>query len=419
MKHGVGLIWLVISGLILSACSTSTGREPERATVLPVITNAPIATQPPAAEPSVTPLPAAAEAPQIEFQEGQATWYTNGDLEAEAAQVFMLPGLAGQQVTFWLSTSGGEDLSAALNVIDPGGETLSLSPEPYWSSVLQSSGDYIIEVRSLSQSPIIYQLVAERSLTIINPALGAMYELIPDSLCEDLSSVASEALGVEFIAQTRAPFLDVIGGEAGQGCRLTAAGTGTQFGSPSEVVTALSNSVGLGWNPISGYEADGPTGSAVGMARDMALMLISANWQPEMGVVCPDDKPISDCGLTPEQQVYLVQVDIAQYNATFSLDGHWVDAATGFTLDLYQDWKNIYGNHTFVTEDGKKIDSLDVSIDGRLSGQVATVQFQSSFTTDTGTAEITYIDVNTMQWKIIDPPDGEYYLPAEATLSRE
>ncbi len=419
MKHGVGLIWLVISGLILSACSTSTGREPERATVLPVITNAPIATQPPAAEPSVTPLPAAAEAPQIEFQEGQATWYTNGDLEAEAAQVFMLPGLAGQQVTFWLSTSGSEDLSAALNVIDPSGNLLSTTPEVYWSSVLLSTGDYTIEVRSLSQSPIVFQISVERSLATIDPALGAMYDLIPDSLCEDLRGVASEALGVEFFAQVRAPFFDGIGGEAGQGCRLTVMGTGTQFTNPSDVVRILSETVGLGWNPVTGYEADGPTGSAVGLARDMGLMLISANWQPEMGVVCPEEKPISDCGLTPEQQIYLIQIDIAQYNATFSLDGHWVDAATGFTLDLYQDWKNIYGNHTFVTEDGNKIDSLDVSIDGRLSGQVATVQFQSSFTTDTGTAEITYIDVNTMQWKIIDPPDGEYYLPAEATLSRE
>ena len=415
MKRSVYPAWLIATVLMLSACSPSSGVEPARATDLPVATLSPTQAQPvvePTNEPDLQPLP-------IEFADGGATWYTNGDLEAEAVQVFVLPGLAGQQVTFWLSTSGSEDLSAALNVVDPSGETVSLSPEPYWSSVLQLSGDYVIEVRSLSQSPIVYQLVAERSTATIDPALGAMYELIPDSLCEDLRGVASEALGADFVAQTRAPFMDVIGGEAGQGCRLTAGGTGTQFNNPADVVALLSNSVGLGWNPVTGYEADGPTGSAVGMARDMGLMLISTNWQPEMGVVCPDDKPISDCGLTPEQQVYLVQVDIAQYNATFSLDGHWVDAATGFTLDLYQDWKNIYGNHTFVTEDGKKIDSLDVSIDGRLSGQVATVRFQSSFTSDTGTAELTYIDVNTMRWKIVDPPDGEYYLPAEAMLSRE
>ncbi len=416
MKHRVGLVWLVV--LVLSACSTSAGQEPLKATDLPAATKAPAATQL-VVEPTVTP---AAEALPIEFDEGATTWYTNGDLAAGAGQPYIFSGLVGQQVTVWLSTdpiSDSNNIRAALDVTDPNGQPLLLSPEVYWSSVLLSAGDYVVEVRSLSLEPITYQIVVERSLATIDPAMGAMYDLLPDTLCQDLRGVASEALGVEFTAQTRAPFFDGIGGEAGQGCRLTAGGNGTQFSSPSEVVAALSNSVGLGWNPLTGYEAGGPTGSAVGLARDMGLMLISANWQPEMGVVCPEDKPISDCGLTPEQQMYLIQIDIAQYNATFSLDGNWVDAATGFTLDLYQDWKNIYGNHTFVTEDGNKIDSLDVSIDGRLSGQVATVKFQSSFTTDTGTAELTYIDVNTMLWKIIDPPDGEYYLPAEATLSRK
>jgi len=65
-----------------------------------------------------------------------------------------------------------------------------------------------------------------------------------------------------------------------------------------------------------------------------------------------------------------------------------------------------------------KIYSEGNSINGSLQGQVATVQFQSSFTSDTGTAQITYIDVSTIQWKITDPPEGEYYLPAEATLTR-
>jgi hypothetical protein len=151
----------------------------------------------------------------------------------------------------------------------------------------------------------------------------------------------------------------------------------------------------------------------------MGLMLISAGWKPDMGVQCPADQPISNCNLTPEQKIYTIDIDIAQYRATFSLDGHWEDAATGFSLDLYQDWKDIYGHHTVVAQGGNKIDTLEVSINGSLQGQVATVQFQSSFTTDTGTAQITYVDVNTIQWKIIDPPEGEYYLPAEATLIRK
>ncbi|MDP3720864.1 MAG: hypothetical protein Q8R09_00265, partial [Anaerolineaceae bacterium] len=85
---------------------------------------------------------------------------------------------------------------------------------------------------------------------------------------------------------------------------------------------------------------------------------------------------------------------------------------------LYQNWKQVYGQHVVVVQDGSKIDSLEASINGWLKGKVATVQFQSSFTDQPGTAEITYIDVNTIQWKIITAPAGEFYLPLEATLSR-
>ncbi|HPH97532.1 MAG TPA: hypothetical protein PKW33_13490 [Anaerolineaceae bacterium] len=42
------------------------------------------------------------------------------------------------------------------------------------------------------------------------------------------------------------------------------------------------------------------------------------------------------------------------YKATFSLDGHRENAAASFSLDLYQDWKNIYGRHSAVARNGKK-----------------------------------------------------------------
>ena len=151
----------------------------------------------------------------------------------------------------------------------------------------------------------------------------------------------------------------------------------------------------------------------------MGLMLISAGWEPIMGVTCPKDQPISACNLTPEQKAYTVRINLAQYHATFSLDGHWEDASQNFSLDLKQNWKTLYGHHTTVAQNGNKIDTLDVSIDGNLQGKVATVKFKSSFTDSTGTAEITYVDVNTIHWKIITPPDGEFYFPAEATLTRK
>jgi hypothetical protein len=245
-----------------------------------------------------------------------------------------------------------------------------------------------------------------------------LYEPVSAEVCQMLQESAAEALAVEVSLENPAPFEDFITGEGGQGCRLTASGDGNRFASPQAALETLVNSVGLGWNEQVTYQADGPTGSATALSRDMALMLVSANWEPAEGADCPQDQPISDCDLTPDQQVYTIQIDVAQYTAGFSLDGHWEDAATGFSLDLYQEWKTIYGHHTVVAQGGDKIDSLDVSIDGSLQGQVATVQFQSSYTNDTGLAEITYVDVHTITWKIIDPPDGEYYLPAEATLTR-
>ncbi|MBI4928189.1 MAG: hypothetical protein HY835_10520 [Anaerolineae bacterium] len=367
-------------------------------------------------------MPVLDSAARVEFQPNTNTWYTNGDLEAGAVQPFALAGLAGQQVTVWLSTtpaSEAANLYAGLAITGADGQSFLMSPEQYWSTVLPVTQDYRIEVRSLGQQAITYQIVVKKSPTTIDPALGEMYELFPETVCQDLRLVASEALSVEFAAQTRAPFFDALGGEAGQGCHLGVGGNGTQFNSPQDVITILAGSVGAGWTEQPAYQADGPTGASTALARDMALMLISANWQPEIGATCPADRPISECSLTPEQKIYTIDIDIAVYKADFSLDGHWENAETNFNLDLYQDWKSIYGTHTVVANGGSKIDSMDVSINGILQGKVVNLQFQSSFTADPCTAQITYIDVNTIQWKIIDPPDGEYYLPMEATLTRK
>jgi len=251
------------------------------------------------------------------------------------------------------------------------------------------------------------------------PVLAELYEPLPQSVCQEMQAVAAEALGVAVERADSVPFLDPLAREAGQGCRLTAGGTGETFSDPQSVVNTLEGSVGLGWTPQPAYQADGPTGRAIGLVRDMALMLIQAGWMPAEGVECPADQPITACDLTPAQRVYAIQVDVAMYRADFSLDGHWEDAATGFSLDLYQEWKNIWGQHVVIAQGGKKIDALEASISGSLQGKVATVQFQSSFASETGTAQLTYVDTSTMIWKIIDPPDGEFYLPAEATLKRQ
>jgi len=365
--------------------------------------------------------PQITEAGQIQFQPNTTSWYTQGDVAPNGAIRFSLSALKGQQMNIWLTTepASTDGSLAYLYLTDASGKSLLISPEMYFSAVLGASQDYTIEVRSAGNEPVNYTLMVNIPAKVIDPALGMMYDLLDLSVCQSIQQAAAEALGVDFSIEGRAPFLDEVAGEAGQGCRLSARGNGTIFADPQSVVRGLVGSAGLGWTEQPAYQADGPTGSSTALARDMGLMIITANWVPDMGVVCPADQPISDCSLTPEQKITTVQINIAQYRADFSLDGNWKDADGNFTLDLYQDWKNIYGHHSVVAQNGAKIDALDVSIDGSLQGKVATVQFKSSFTDGVGTAQITYMDVNTITWKIIIPPDGEFYLPIEATLTRK
>jgi hypothetical protein len=68
----------------------------------------------------------------------------------------------------------------------------------------------------------------------------------------------------------------------------------------------------VGWTEQVAYQADGPTGSATAMTRDMGLLLIHAEWSPAPEVSCPADQPISACVIKPEQQIYTIEIQVAQ-----------------------------------------------------------------------------------------------------------
>jgi hypothetical protein len=248
---------------------------------------------------------------------------------------------------------------------------------------------------------------------------ASQYEPVDASVCQMLQGVTAEALGVEVSMETAAPFTDYRTAETGEGCRLTAKGEGTQFTSPQDVIEKLKNTVGLGWTEQIDYEADGPMGSSTALTRDMGLMILQANWDVAEGAVCPTDQPIESCDLQPNQKLYTIEIDVAQYKATFSLDGHWEDTSANFQLDLTQDWKVIGGHHVAVAQSGGKIDSLEDSIHGMVNTTGANVTFQSSYTNQPGAATITVIDANTIRWQITQAPDGEFYLPSDATLTRK
>lgn len=116
-----------------------------------------------------------------------------------------------------------------------------------------------------------------------------------------------------------------------------------------------------------------------------------------------------------------VPTAISDANPSVQADftGQWEDPASAFSMDLSQKAGLLQGTHTVIAQNGNKIDSLDNSIKGSIQADKATVTFQSSFASDPGTAQITMIDANTIFWKIITPPSGEFYLPAQATLVKK
>jgi hypothetical protein len=420
IKHFFVFMCLTIS---LTGCGGNAA--PETPAVITVIVPVEVTAVPTVEPAELTKAPAdtwkVIDSGRIQFEPNTTGWHTQGDLPAGAALKFTLNAARGQQLNIRLNYRYGqmEDNSAALYITGADGMVFTPNPVTYFSQILPADQDYNIEIRSLAPQDTSYAISIDIPPTKIDPALGDKYEPVDPSICQIIQDSAAQALGIEFYREDRAPFMDTIAGEAGQGCRVYAVTDGTKIADPWTVLTTLMNSAGGGWTEQNGYQAAGPTGFATAMTRDMGLMMMDVGWKPAMGVDCPDDQPISACPLTPEQKTYSINIDVAQYRSNLSVDGHWEDAANYFSLDLHQDWKNVWGKHTVVAQDGTRIDSLDVSISGLMEGQVVNLLFKSSFTQSEGRAQISFIDINTIQWKIITPPDGEYYLPGEATLIRK
>ncbi|MBN1428265.1 MAG: DUF333 domain-containing protein [Anaerolineae bacterium] len=143
----------------------------------------------------------------------------------------------------------------------------------------------------------------------LEPAAPA-YMPVTQDVCLIIQELATQAVGLTFSMEANAPFTDFLTGETGQGCTLTAAATGAQLSDPDSVLSSLVDGM-LGWTELPDYQANGPTGAATAMMRDMGLMLIRVEWTPSPEVQCPADQPISECGLLPEQKLYTVQIQAA------------------------------------------------------------------------------------------------------------
>jgi hypothetical protein len=146
---------------------------------------------------------------------------------------------------------------------------------------------------------------------ILTPtALPGSYVPITPEVCQTIQDLASQAVALSFSMEPADLFADPLTGEMGQGCTLTAMATGMQLADPGSVLSNLVNGM-LGWTEELSYQANGPTGAATAMKRDMALMLINVEWMPDPDANCPADQPIGSCDLKPEQRLYTIQIRAA------------------------------------------------------------------------------------------------------------
>ena len=132
------------------------------------------------------------------------------------------------------------------------------------------------------------------------------------AVCTQLANGMGKVLGTE-TTTSDADFADYVSGDAGTGCQTSATGTGAEFGEMTDVAAKLQKMIeDDGWKENVQYQADGPTGTAMGFEKGEGLCLLSVNWEPAAGADCPEDQPISACDLKPEQMEFTIELSCAQ-----------------------------------------------------------------------------------------------------------
>jgi hypothetical protein len=135
---------------------------------------------------------------------------------------------------------------------------------------------------------------------------------LDEAACSDVAEAMQDALTLD-VTTGQAAFDDYISGMSGQGCQVSAVGSGYDFGSPVEASVILGVLLSSrGWEEDNQYQADGPTGTATAYRLGDALCLSHIGWQPAEGVDCPPYEPIASCEMTPDQQLYLATLNCAQ-----------------------------------------------------------------------------------------------------------
>lgn len=150
------------------------------------------------------------------------------------------------------------------------------------------------------------------------PDPGAPYLPIGEDDCRELAEAARQTLNLpeEAVTSGLAPFVDMLHAAEGTGCQVSIRSTGAEVGGFIEAANSLKGMLEeRGWFEDPQYAADGPTGTAFAMREADRLALVEVGWQPAPEANCPPDRPIIECSVAPEQQIFDIRLNIARLNS--------------------------------------------------------------------------------------------------------
>lgn len=158
-------------------------------------------------------------------------------------------------------------------------------------------------------SPVLSEFTPSAATVAQTPS--GRYQPLPAATCNQLKQAMSKVLNVK-VTMTQAAFQDYLQQGRGTGCQLTATGNGRNFRNVDIITTLSTLLTQQGWVKLSNYDADGPTGGARWFRKGNSLASFSSEWEPSADAKCAEDMPISDCELSPEQELYRITLQAAR-----------------------------------------------------------------------------------------------------------
>lgn len=214
-----------------------------------------------------------------------------------------LPGRLASRRAFVIHQ--GELYTLDFSPVDNAPSEVQAQVENLWQLVITSfSFDPAANEPAMQATPSLTASDASSGLTPVSPAE-----------CQEFQQAMEQTLGVS-VNLREAPINDFITGESGLSCLLAVETTGAELSAYADHL-ALADALialftGQGWQENIDYAAAGPTGTGTALENGDSLAILGVQWEPTADADCPTDQPIAECQLTPAQQLYTIQVRLAE-----------------------------------------------------------------------------------------------------------